>query len=333
MAITYLLVLLLLQGCGFGGKKVSSSSAWEMKPAKNMVCDTVSIDTMDAKNPFIIYDYKTDKYYMACDGGYLWVSKDMHLWNGPFDVLRYDTTSWVGSSPVITSPEIHYYKGKYYYIATFENESGSVPRRSCTTLVADSITGPYRTIDAKSMLLDEKELAAYPTFCIDDFGAGYMIYNHQGEQNGDGTVQIIRYTDDLGRRMGEAYIMFTASMVPWSWVEVNGKKESSPIIESPCLFYSGKEGMGMLFTANVGDRKAVGVAYSETGTLNGPWKVEEKPLLEGVHGAAMFNDYDGTLVMVVGKDTVAGGVERCVPQLIKCDSQFEKLQIKGHYKF
>lgn len=333
VALTYFLVLFLLQACKFGGSDNAPSAAWEMRPPKGVVCDTVSIDTMDLKNPFITYDRTTDSYCMTADGGLVWVSDDLRTWRGPYDVLRYDTASWLGSSPVITSPEIHEFKGRYYFMATFEVKEGGVTKRSCSTLVADSLHGPYRTIDAKSHLLDKAETAAHPTFCKDYLGAGFMAYSRQSEKSSDAAVQIVMYSDDLGRRLGEAYEMMIASDVPWSHTVREGGKEPSPVLESPCLFDCGEESMGMLFTACNGAEKAVGVAYSETGTLNGPWIAEEKPLLEGVSGAAMFNDYDGTLVMVVSKDTLIGGVERSVPQLIKCDSQFEKLQIKGHYKF
>ncbi len=333
VALTYFLVLFLLQACKFGGGDNATSAAWEMKPPKGTVCDTVSIDTMDMKNPFITYDRTTDSYCMTADGGLVWVSDDLRTWTGPYDVLRHDTASWLGSGPVITSPEIHKFKGKYYFMATFEVNEGGITKRSCSTLVADSLHGPYRTIDSKSRLLDKTEIAAHPTFCKDYLGAGFMVYCCQSEKSGDDAVRIVMYSDDLGHRLGESYKMMRASDVPWSHTAKNGKKALSPELESPYLFNCGEESMGMLFTACKGAEKAVGVAYSGTGTLNGPWTAEEKPLLEGVSGAAMFSDYDGTLVMVVSKDTLIGGVEKSVPKLLKCDSQFEKLQIKGHYKF
>lgn len=333
VALTYLLALFLLQSCNWRSNKNGSETAWEMKPANGISCDTVSIDKMDVKNPYIIYDYATDRYYMTGDGGCLWVSRNLHDWVGPYDVLRYDTTSWVGRSPVITSPEIHKYNGKYYFLATYDVVKNGKLKRSCTTLVADSIAGPYTTVDAKSHLLDEKEMAAHPTFCKDEYGSAYMIYNRQGVQDEDATLQIVLYNSNLARRLGEAYIMLKASDVPWPCVEKESEKEALPLIESPYLFNCGDESMGMLFVAYYGTEKALGVAYSQTGTLNGPWIAEEKPLIEGVSSAAMFDDYDGTLVILVSKDTLAGGVKKSVPELIIADSQFEKLQIKGNYKF
>lgn len=334
---TYLLAVLMLVSCGGNQKEPVTETAdvsrekWELKAPQGEHLTICSIDTMDIKNPFICYERSSNSYYMVGDNGFMWVSSDLRQWEGPYNVLCQDKSSWIGAAPVVTSPEIHKHGSRYYYMATFEVPGKSVvtaggnsfTRRSCVALVADSITGPYKTIDKEAELLDIYEMAEHPTYCSDDLGVGYMIYNHSGEQNGNGTVQIVRFTENLGKRMGEAYVMFTAQDVPWS---------SSSVMESPFLFYTDSM-MGMLFTAMDGNGKSVGVAYSTSGMLDGPWAVEPEPLLKGVGGAMMFNDYDGSLVLVANKDTVVGGIEREIPCLFRMESQFDKLQVKRHYKF
>ena len=340
---TYIFLLLLLVACG-DKKSGAQDSCMLTVPSSAFVPDTVLVDTMDIKNPYVCYERGDDCYYMVGDGGSMWVSKDLHIWTGPYDVLEQDATSWIGAEPTITSPEIHAFKGKYYYMATFErpdmvaHDAHGKPfaRRSCVALVADDIRGPYRTIDRDSKLLVENEMAAHPTFGVDPMGVSYMIYTHQGEQNGDGTVQIVRFSKDLGRRVGEAYIMFSAARNPWSGDVVGGTRRFSPIMEAPSLFFTDKGEMGILFTSYVGDEKAIGVAYTMTGEYgyNGPWVVEPQPLLTGnVGSASIFRDYDGTMVLAVSKDTVIDGVTKSVPQFYKLDMQFDKLKIEGHYKF
>lgn len=347
--LIYLLCILLLVACG--GKNGNSGDGkhaaeacgpWTLSAPSGVEVAVADIDTMCLSNPFITYDVKSNGYYMVADGGYMWTSKDLRNWTGPFEVLKQDTSSWVGASPVITSPEIHKYGNRYYYMATFEvpgcivNDADGKPftRRSCVALVADTIIGPYRTIDKDSELLVVEEMAAHPTFCTDDLDVGYMIYNHMGEQNGDATVQIIRFTPDLARRMGEAYIMFSASQNSWSKAHVNGKEQFSPIIESPYIFITGDYVLGILFNTYVDDVRTTGVAYSQTGSLNGPWVIDAEPLLPaGMAVSGMFDDYDGTPVLVASTDTIIGGEKRCVTRLLKADTEFDKLQIKGYYKF
>lgn len=358
VAASLFFFVLLLVSCGKGGELNSAAeSAWQFAPPAGVALDTVSIDTMNVKNPFIMYEKSSDYYYMVADGGYMWLSRNLREWSGPYDVLEQDTTLWIGAQPVITSPEIHCHGGKYYYMATFERADvcvatvdGSRPvRRSCVALVADDIRGPYRTIDSKSLLLAPEEVAAHPTFSADGImGATYMVYSREDEQDGNGTVQIIMFTDDLGRRIGEPYIMFTASQNSWSRAAVNDRKSVamtdatngdrgfSPVVEAPCLVMTDTGEMGILFTTRIGDEKVIGAAYSETGAYgyNGPWVIEPQPLMTGnVTIASVFTDFDGTKVMVVGKDTVVDGAEKCIPQLLKLDMQFDKLKIEGYYKF
>ena len=342
--VIYLFLAFMLASCGGNEKGGVQGDGWTFAPPAGMVLDTVSMDNMEMKNPFIRYEREDDCYYMVGDGGYMWVSGDLRSWVGPYDVLDQDTASWIGAEPVITSPEIHKFAGKYYYMATFERpdvmlqgaDGRPFARRSCVALVADDVRGPYRTIDGGSSLLVENEMAAHPTFGVDPLGASYMIYTHQGEQNGNGTVQIVRFSDDLGCRVGEAYIMFSAVENIWSGDVVDGERRFSPVMEAPFLFITDEGEMGILFTSYIGGEKAIGVAYTMTGEYgyNGPWVVEPQPLLTGTVGSAsIFTDYDGTKVLVVNKDTVVDGVVKSVPQLFKLDMQFDKLKIEGHYKF
>ena len=339
-----LFLALMLVACGGNEKNSVRDGGWTFAPPVGVALDTVLIDTMDFENSFIHYERGDDCYYMVADGGFMWTSCDLHSWIGPYDILEPDTMSWIGAAPVITSPEIHKFGGKYYYMATFERPDVMVPgedgklfaRRSCVALVADDIRGPYRTIDNKSNLLVEREMAAHPTFGIDYLNASYMIYTHQGEQNGDGTVQIVRFSENLGRRVGEAYVMFSAADNPWSARMCDGERSFSPLMEAPFLFVTDEKEMGILFTSYINGEKAIGVAYTQTGEYgyDGPWTVEPEPLLKGnVGGASIFTDFDGTRVLVVEKDTVIGGVVKSVPQLFKLDMQFDKLKIEGHYKF
>ncbi len=345
----YILFSLLLFSCGGGKQKdaagtvqqAAAKETWELVAPMGETIRICSIDTMDVRNPFILFERSSNQYCMVADGGHMWLSNDLRLWNGPYDVLSHDTASWLGAAPVVTSPEIHKYNGHYYYMATFETPGADVvventapfARHSCTALVADSITGPYKTIDKESDLLDVAEMADHPTFCTDYLNVGYMIYNHSHRQNGDGTVQIVRFTGDFSRRMGEAYVMFKASDNPWSGSCTGDRRVPSPVMEAPFLFNAGEESLGILFTSMQGSEKAVGVAYSTTGHLDGPWVIEPEPLLKGVGNAMMFIDYDGSLLLVANKDTVIGGTERSVAQFFRMDSQFDKLQVKRHYKF
>lgn len=334
-----LLLIVCLQGC-----KRGVATGGELRAPAGVAVAQVAIDTMDLANPFVIYDGAKDIYYMTGDGGYLWRSTDMRVWEGPFDVLRPSQASLVGTGAVVASPEIHKYKGRYYYMATFvqpevviDTVAGKpVLRTSCEIFASDSITGPYEQLTAEKPLLAPDYMAVHPTFCEDELNVGYLIYNNAAEQSGNATVQIIRLGRNLDVQVGEPYVMFSASQNVWSSaVAENGEKSYSPVMRAPFMFDTRGGELGILFDTAIDGASAIGVAYTEKGHgLNGPWHIEPQPLLTGnVGGPMLFKDYDGTLVMALHKDTVVGGVKKSVPQFMKMDSQFDKLKVKGHYKF
>lgn len=332
LVLTYTLLLALFVSCVQSGKDVQCN--------EEAATVTVAIDTMDLANPYILYDKLTDLYYMTGDGGAMWRSKDMRVWEGPYEVLAPAAESWIGASSVVTSPEIHRYKDRYYYMATFTDRAAvmdtvggkNICRTSCEIFVSDNLMGPYTHIAQDAPLLNSSHATQHPTFCTDELNVGYMIYNHSGEQNGDATVQIIRLGRNFDVQVGEPYIMFRASQNSWS--RATNSNGPSPLMKAPFLFNTYTGGLGVLFTTYVGNEQCIGVAYSQTGHLDGPWLIEPVPLLDGnVGGAMLFNDYDGKLLMACHKDTVIGGTRKSLPLLIRVDSQFDKLKLNGHYKF
>ena len=106
-------------------------------------------------------------------------------------------------------------------------------------------------------------------------------------------------------------------------------------MDGPWLFDTEELELGMLFATEIDGKSAVGVAYSEKNHgLNGPWHIEPQPLLTGGYGQPMlFNDFDGSLVMVLHKDTIVNGKRKNIPQLIEADNQFARLKIKGRYNY
>lgn len=333
---------LLAYLCALVVASCSSNSAeqWELRTPDGSEARIVSIDTMEMSNPFIIFDREKLTYYMTGDGGYVWKSSNLRQWTGPYNVLMLDTLEWMGVRPLITAPEIHKFRGKFYYVGTFtrpdvtiDNVNGNdVPRRACQLLVSDSIEGPYKPIPAETPLLRADQASRGATFITDEYDSGYLIYSHDWVQSGEGTTQIILMTDDLARQIGEPYIMFQASQNSWA-LQKDGS--TSPIMDGPWLFDTEELELGMLFKTEINGEGALGVAYSEKNHgLNGPWHIMPEPLLTGGYGQAMlFNDFDGSLVMVLHKDTIINGVKKQAPRLIEVDNQFAHLKIKGLYNY
>ena len=158
----------------------------------------VPLDSIVLSDPCILADRKTAMYYMTGTGGMLWKSKDLKLWEGPFHVAKTDSGSWMGPKPMIWAAELHPYKGKYYYFATFTNQAvkidtvqgNVIERRASHVLVSDNPDGPYVPMkDSTYLPADKPTLDG--TFWVDKDGKPYMVYCYEWLQALDGTIEKI----------------------------------------------------------------------------------------------------------------------------------------------
>jgi beta-xylosidase len=187
------------------------------------VKNNIPLDSIVLSDPFILADSKTNMYYMTGTGGMLWKSKDMKLWDGPYKVTKTDPNSWMGPKPMIWAAEIHSFKNKYYYFATFTNRSvkidtvkgNAIERRACHILVSDNPDGPYVPMkDSTYLPADKPTLDA--TLWIDKDGKPYMVYCYEWLQNWNGTIEKIELKPDLSGTIGTGKVLFRASDAPWS---------------------------------------------------------------------------------------------------------------------
>ena len=267
----------------------------------------VPTDSIYMSDPFVLADKATMTYYMTGTGGMLWKSKDLRLWDGPYRVAETDPNSWMGRRPMIWAAELYQYKDKYYYFATFTNrevmidtvKGNAIERRACHILVSDKAEGPYTPMADKEYLpATQPTLDA--TFWVDTDGLPYMIFCHEWLQNWNGTVEKIRLKADLsGTIDGTRQLLFHAKDSPWSREKADdGQIIPNKVTDGPFVFRTQTGRLGMLWTSWVFSDYTQGVAYSETGTLNGPWIQQEKPVTPPNYGhGMMFRTFDGRLLL------------------------------------
>ncbi len=294
-------------------------------------------DSIILSDPCILADEGTQTYYMTGTGGLLWKSKDLEKWTGPYRVAQTDTASWMGKHPQIWAAELHKYNGKYYYFATFTNNDviidsyrgNDIPRRASHILVSDNPAGPYTPM-ADSTYLPAENPTLDGTFWVDTDGKPYMVYCGEWLQNWNGTVEKIELKKDLSGSIGKGKVLFRASDSPWSREVIDGKVRPNRVTDGPWLFRTGTGRLGMLWTSWVDDVYTQGVAYSESGTLDGPWIQEPKPITPPNHGHGMlFKDLKGRWLMSVHSHRVdEKGRYIRVPRIFEVDLSGDKLQLK-----
>lgn len=300
---------------------------------KNSVRKDVPLDSIQLSDPCILADKKTGMYYMTGTGGQLWKSKDLARWDGPHQVTETDPSSWMGPKPEIWAAELHEYKGKYYYFATFTNNAvkidtvkGTViPRRASHILVSDNPDGPYKPMkDATYLPASMPTLDG--TFWVDKNGKPYMIYCHEWLQNWNGTVEKIELKPDLSGSIGKGKILFRSSDSPWSREKMGDKILPNRVTDGPWLFRTGTGRLGMIWTSWVFGDYTQGVAYSESGTLDGPWVQEKAPITPPNFGHGMlFQTFDGTWLMSVHSHKDVNGRYVRIPHLFEVDLSGDKL--------
>lgn len=298
---------------------------------------SVPRDSIRLSDPCVLADEATRTYYMTGTGGLLWKSKDLALWDGPYIVAETDPASWMGPHPQIWAAELHKYNGKYYYFATFTNDSVivahykglAIPRRASHVLVADRPDGPYRPMGDKTYL-PEDVATLDGTFWVDKDGKPYMVYCGEWIQNWNGTIEKIELKPDLSGSVGKGKVLFRASDSPWSREVIDGKEGPNRVTDGPWLFTTGTGRLGMLWTSWIGNVYTQGVAYSESGTLDGPWTQEPDPITPPNHGHGMlFKDFNGRWLISVHSHADINGEYIRIPQLFEVDLSGDKLVVKG----
>lgn len=296
---------------------------------------TVPTDSILLSDPCVLPDPATGMYYMTGTSGLLWESKDLKNWTGPFHVAKHNPDSWMGERPAIWAAELHRYNDKYYYFATFtndstiiaENHNGRIPRRASHIFVSDKAYGPYRPISDADYLPDNRPTLD-GTFWVDRDGSPYMIFCGEWLANDNGTMEYIKLTPDLSASVGKPQTMFRAFDAPWSRERIDGKVKHNRVTDGPWLFRTGTGRLGMIWTSWIFDRYTMGVAYSKSGTLRGPWIQEPNPITPPDHGHGMiFRDFDGSYKLSLHSHASVNGRYIRRPVFYNVDISGDKLVI------
>ncbi len=300
----------------------------------------IPLDSIRLSDPFVLADSATHLYYMTGTGGMLWKSIDLKLWDGPYRVTETDSTSWMGPRPMIWAAEIHPYKGKYYYFATFTNRAvtidtfkgNKIERRASHVLVSNKPDGPYVPMK-DSIYLPPNKPTLDGTFWIDKDGKPYMVYCWEWLQNWDGTIEKIELKPDLSGTIGKGKILFRASDAPWSREkDENGNDRPNKVTDGPYFFRTGTGRLGMIWTSWIYDVYTQGVAYSKSGTLDGPWMQEKEPITPPNYGHGMlFKTLDGKMLMSIHSHQKVNGRTIRIPHFFEVNLSGDKLVVGKPY--
>lgn len=301
--------------------------------------ENIPLDSIRLSDPCILADQKTQMYYMTGTGGLMWTSQDLARWTGPYNVVKHDPKSWMGENPMIWAAELHQYKGKYYYFATFTNRKETcgnflgrdVERRASHVLVANNPMGPYKPMKDKTYLPANRPTLD-GTFWVEPDGTPYMVYCGEWLETNNGTMERIQLKPDLSGSVGESKVLFTAHDATWSRGFEDGKLGPNKVTDGPYLFRTETGRLGMVWTNWIFDVYTQGVAYSVNGTIDGPWIQSPKPITPPNYGHSMlFRTLEGKLLMSVHSHKAINGHYHRVPHLFEVDLSGDEIKVGKPY--
>ena len=251
---------------------------------------------------------------------------------------------------------------------TIDNVDGRrVPRRACHVLVSDKPEGPYRPY-GQPVFLPQHMATLDATLWIEEDGTPYMVYCHEWLQNNDGTVEAIKMTPNLDGTIGNGHILFRASDSPWSREAdddttathhrffhrdgtgpyvvdstVTTDKKGRPVVkrrwvpnrvtDGPFLFRTKTGKLGMIWTSWVGRDYTMGVAYSKSGTILGPWVQEPRPITPANYGHGMlFHDWRGRLLLCLHSHKDIRGHYVRTPHFFLMDDESDRLRVLANFQ-
>jgi len=198
---------------------------------------------------------------------------------------------------------------------------------------SDKPDGPYVPMQDLTYLPANKPTLD-GTLWIDTDGKPYMVYCYEWLQNWNGTIEKIQLKPDLSGSTGESKLLFKASDSPWSKErDENGNIISNKVTDGPYLFKTKTGTLGMLWTSWVYDVYTQGVAYSGSGTLDGPWIHDKEPITPPNFGHGMvFKTFDGKLLMAIHSHRSVNGKYIRYPHLFEVDLSGDKLVVGKPYR-
>ena len=256
------------------------------------------------RDPYIFTDNNAGKYFLfgTTDpdpwnkqgiGFDAYWSGDLENWRGPTAAFRPPAGFW--GTHDYWAPEVHFFNGFYYMFATF---TSNMRRRGTQILRAKAPLGPY-VPHSKGAATPEDWECLDGTLFVDENEKPWMVFCHEWVQVNDGEICAIELDDELKGTIGGPKLLFKASSA--SWPKLLPRRDGTNIADARVtdgpFAYRRKDGTLLFLWSSLAEEGyAMGIARSGSGTLDGPWIQDEKPLIscDGGHGM-VFRSLDGKL--------------------------------------
>ena len=254
----------------------------------------MKLNEINIRDPYILA-YNNTYYMYGTTGGTsfcVYKSKDLINWTAPKLVFVPPYEFWATED--FWAPEVHEYCGKFYMFATFK-----APKRCRATqiLVSDVPDGEFVPLTDEATTPADWECLD-GTLYIDKKGKPHIVFCHEWQQIGDGTVCEMELSEDLKTVVSEPRVLWRASD-HMDVVDVTNEKESK-VTDGP-FFYRMRNGeLTCIWSSFNKNGYMELISRSDNGDIDGNWSADEKPLSaqHGGHGM-IFRTFEGKSMFVM----------------------------------
>ncbi|MBR1757452.1 MAG: family 43 glycosylhydrolase [Lachnospiraceae bacterium] len=254
----------------------------------------MKVEEIKIRDPFVLlwqdtyYLYGTRSetaFYGQAYGFDVYTSKDLVNWEGPFEVFHRPENFW--SEKSYWAPEVYEYRDAFYMFATFADKKKGL---GTAVLKAESPMGPFR-MWSDGYVTPKAWRCLDGTLYIDKENHPYMVFCHEWRQIHDGTICVVRLTEDLKCSIGEPKELFHASSAK---AFVKKYFFRNYITDGPFLIRTDDDVLHMLWSTSAKTGYVEALAHSDNQEINGNWRVDERLLYDhdGGHGM-IFRDKEG----------------------------------------
>jgi len=264
---------------------------------KNGAGGLVDISDMRMRDPFILYDPVSGNYYTYANnrpGIKVYESKDLKNWRDLGNAFVAAPDFWGKSD--FWAPDCYYYRGKYYMMVTF---SDTAKRRGTSILVSR-----YPHKDFKPLV--NRPVTPKNWMCLDGalyIDAGktpWLLFSREWLEVGDGEIYAQKLNRSFTHPIGDPVLLFRASEAPWVKEIYSRELDKKGMITDAPFIHRAADGTLMLLWSSFDKqgKYAMGLAYSRSGNIHGPWVQAAQPLNQDDGGHGMFfRDKKGMLKM------------------------------------
>ena len=247
-------------------------------------------DEINIRDPFVmpyngkyyLYGTRSETCWSEAYGFDCYVSEDLKEFAGPYEIFHrpegfFATTSY-------WAPECYEQNGQFFLLTTFGDAN---KRKGIYVLKAANPTGPFMLY---SECLTPKDWSCIDGTLYFEKERVYLVYSHSFEDDPDASICYQEMSCDLHHCVAEPQTLFPAKSAPWAKPVPFARQEFGMegdvyFSDGPCVFRVG-ETLYLTWSSWSLGSYAVGIAISESGCIEGPWRQLKHPLWKknGGHG-------------------------------------------------